>query len=312
MPWYAAQRDLPSPPFGQTRLYSSLEDLKARFSTPVEVADLVIVGSYVPEGVAVGEWVVQTARGVTAFYDIDTPVTLAKLKRGDEEYLSKRLIEQYQLYLSFSGGPILQRIEHDYGSPKARPLYCSFDPELYFPETVENAWDLGYLGTYSDDRQEPLDRLLLEPARQWYEGRFVVAGPQYPPDIQWPKNVERMDHLAPAAHRRFYNQQSWTLNITRADMVRAGYSPSVRLFEAAACGVPIISDYWEGLETFFTLGEELMVSYSPADTLRYLQMVPDEERRVMGERARQRVLQGHTAAHRVRELEGYLLGEPQR
>jgi len=234
-------------------------------------------------------------------------VTLAKLARGDEEYLAASLIPRYQLYLSFTGGPTLRRLEAEYGSPLARPLYCSVDPDLYYPERAEARWDLGYLGTYSADRQPVLERLMLGAARRWRKGRFVVAGPQYPDEIAWPSNVERVEHLPPAEHRGFYNAQRFTLNVTRADMVRAGYSPSVRLFEAAACGTPIISDYWEGLETFLTPGKEVLISRSPEETLRYLRDLSDAERAAVGRRARARVLAAHTAAHRAAELEGYVL-----
>ena len=308
VPWYASNRDMPQPPFGRTELYSTPEELRDRFTDAVRGADCVIVGSYVTEGVVVGKWVTATARGVTAFYDIDTPVTLAKLERGDHEYLSSELIPLYTLYLSFSGGPTLIRLEQQYGSPCARPLYCSVDPALYFPgeNRSDFEYDLGYMGTYSDDRQPPLGLLLCEPARQWSEGRFAVAGPQYPPSIAWPPNVSRIEHLPPAEHRAFYNAQRYTLNITRADMIRAGYSPSVRLFEAAACGVPIISDYWDGLDTFFTFDKEILVARSPHDTLRYCRELPEAERRAIGERARQRVLAHHTAAHRAHELAIYI------
>jgi spore maturation protein CgeB len=307
VPWYAENRDLPAPPFCRTELYADFPELKRRFRAEIRSADLVIVGSYVPEGVPVGEWVTSVARGVTAFYDIDTPVTLAKLENGDQEYLSPELIARYQLYLSFSGGPILDRLEQVYHSPMARPFYCSFDPSLYYPEAQEVRWDLGYMGTYSDDRQPPLERLMLEPARRHPDSRFVVAGPLYPTAIEWPANVRRIEHLPPAEHRAFYNSQRFTLNITRAAMIRAGYSPSVRLFEAAACAVPIISDYWDGLESLFTPGKEILVARSPDDTLRYLRDLTDAERQEIGHRARARVLGTHTAAHRAVELEGYTL-----
>jgi spore maturation protein CgeB len=305
--WYAANRDLPHPPFGRTELYVSLAELKDRFALDVRQADAVIVGSYVPEGVAVGEWVTRTATGRTAFYDIDTPVTLAKLERGDYEYITPDLIPRYDLYLSFTGGPTLARLEQQYGAPIARALYCSFDPALYYPEPGELTYDLGFMGTYSDDRQPPLDQLMLEPARRWAVGRFVVAGPQYPASIEWPPNVARIEHLSPTQHRAFYNRQRFTLNVTRADMIRAGWSPSVRLFEAAACAVPIISDYWPGLGSLFKPGREILVANTAADTLRYLREIPADERRAIGERARARVLAQHTAAHRAAELEGYLL-----
>ncbi|WP_207497097.1 CgeB family protein [Aridibaculum aurantiacum] len=305
MPWYASNRDMPNPPFGKTILYNSLDEIKVKYETAVQQADLVIVGSYVPEGVQVGQWVVDTAEGVTAFYDIDTPVTLAKLEKGDYEYLHPDLIPQYNIYLSFTGGPTLTKLEEVYGSPMARPFYCSFDPELYYPEEQEMQWDLGYLGTYSDDRQPPLDKLMTDAARCLTDQRFVVAGPQYPSTIDWPQNVERIEHLPPAAHRKFYNSQRFTMNITRADMIKAGYSPSVRLFEAAACGTPIISDVWDGIETIFEAGTEILLASSAADTIKYLTEISDEQRKAIGENARRKVLQLHTAEHRATELEIY-------
>lgn len=305
VPWYAGNRDLPNPEYCQTELYQSLADLQARFTEQVREADMVIVGSYVPEGVPVGEWVVKTARGIKAFYDIDTPVTLAKLEREDYEYLHPDLIPKYDLYLSFTGGPTLDLLEQKYNSPMARPLYCSFDPELYYPELMEAKWDLGYLGTYFDDRQPPLEKLMLDAARKWPEGRFVVAGPQYPASIKWPQNVQHIHHLPPAEHRHFYNSQRFTQNITRADMIKAGYAPSVRLFEAAACCTPIISDYWEGLDTFFEFDTEILISHSAKDTLRFLREISKTERKLIAERARKKVMAHHTAAHRAQELVGY-------
>jgi spore maturation protein CgeB len=307
VPWYAKNRDLPEPPFGTTTLYGSLEELKDRHTDAVREADVVIVGSYVPEGVAVGDWVQAQARGVKAFYDIDTPVTLAKIARGDYEYLAPSQIAGYDLYLSFTGGPTLHRIERDYGSPMARVLYCSFDPELYYPETQPLAWDLGYMGTYSDDRQPTLNALLVEAARAWSAGRFCVAGPQYPEDIAWPPNVEYTAHLPPAEHRAFYNRQRYTLNVTRADMIAAGWSPSVRLFEAAACATPIISDRWSGIESVFAPDREIFLASDAAQVLRVLREVGEDERRAIGERARTRVLAEHTAAHRAEQLESYAL-----
>src|SRR5215203_1339295 len=298
VPWYAENRDLPRPPFGRTELYESLEDLRERFALEIREADAVIVGSYVPDGIAVGRWVTQTAQGVVGFYDIDTPVTLASLASGKCEYISRALIRRYHLYLSFTGGPTLEKLERKFGSSAARPLYCSVDPEKYFPSTEHIRWDLGYMGTYSDDRQPTLERLLLEPANKWSDGRFAVIGPSYPESITWPENVERDPHLAPSGHRRFYNSQRFTLNVTRRDMIQAGYSPSVRLFEAAACGTPIISDYWKGLDEFFEGDEEILIANSPEDTLRYIGM-DESERRAIGERARKRVLAEHTAAHRA-------------
>jgi spore maturation protein CgeB len=310
VPWYASNRDLRTPPYCATHLYSSLPALERRFHALVRDADAVIVGSYVPDGIAVGDWALETANGVTAFYDIDTPVTMAALERGTCEYLAPEQIARYDLYLSFTGGPILDRIERQYGSPAALPLYCSVDPSLYFPERpfVDGIYDydLGYLGTYSDDRQPTLRKLLLQTATRWRGGKFVVAGPQYPETIRWPKNVTRIEHIPPDQHRAFYNAQRFTLNVTRAAMIEAGYAPSVRLFEAAACGVPIVSDAWPGLETLFEPGREILIARTTDDALHYVREIDERERRRIGERARQRVLREHTAAHRAAELESHI------
>jgi spore maturation protein CgeB len=306
MPWYAAQRDLPNPPFGDTRLYESLPALKRDFADAIRAADAVIIGSYVPDGVAVAEWVLDEANGCVAFYDIDTPVTLVKLAGGDYEYIEPGLIPRYDLYLSFTGGPVLARLEDEFGARRARPLYCSVDPDIHYPDRPSPRWDLGYLGTYSADRQPRVNSLLLKPARRAPNRNVVVAGAQFPEDVTWPANVEHLEHVAPAAHRGFYNAQRFTLNVTRDAMIAAGYAPSVRLFEAAACGVPVISDSWNGLDTFFEPGREILIADESDAVLDYLYNLPEPERQAVGEQARERVMAAHTAAHRARELVEYL------
>ena len=299
--WYRAHRDLPDPNFCRLEYYGGLPDL-ARFAEEVATADAVIVGSYVPDGVAVGRWTQATATGPVAFYDIDTPVTLAKLSRGDHEYLSPELIPNYDLYLSFTGGPTLTRLEDEFGSPAARALYCSVDPERYRPTGVGKRWDLNYLGTYSDDRQPTLERLLLKVARRAPHRRFAVAGPQYPDSVEWPDNVERFEHLPPSQHAAFYSSTRFTLNVTRADMIRAGWSPSVRLFEAGACATAVISDRWPGLDSLFKPGEEIILADTGTDVLAAF----ERDAGAIGRAARATVLARHTAGHRAAELEGYL------
>lgn len=303
--WYADHRDMPQPGFCRVGLYSHLEELRRNHERAVAEADIVIVGSFVPEGVLVGDWVQSLAGRRAVFYDIDTPVTLAALARGGADYLQARQIAGYGMYLSFTGGPTLARLETEFGSPAARVLYCCVDPRLYHPQEIVPDCDLGYMGTYSVDRQPTLEAMLLSPAREWPQGRFDVAGAQYPADIAWPRNTRYTPHLPPAMHRAFYNRQRFALNITRADMIEAGWSPSVRIFEAAACGTPIISDRWEGLETLLKPDEEIFLADSGADVLRLIRDLSDSERRDVGERARQRILSEHTAAHRARELDAY-------
>jgi spore maturation protein CgeB len=305
MEWYASNRDLPSSRFWETTVYNSVEELQ-RSAAEIGAADVVLVGSYVPDGPRVIDWVFEETHGLRAFYDIDTPVTLERLRAGTCTYIGADQVREFDVYLSFTGGTLLTRLECEFGARLARPLYCAVDPDRYKPTGERKQWHLGYLGTYSPDRQPALNVRLVEPARRWDRGRFVVAGSQFPQELEWPPNVERIEHLAPPAHASFYCAQRFTLNVTRSAMVDAGYSPSVRLFEAAACGTPIISDNWAGLDEFFVPGEEILVTRSADETLSYLRDLPDGQRERIAARARARVLASHTAAHRALEFEAHL------
>lgn len=304
-PWYSRHRDFDSSDVFTLRLYDSVDELKKNFSELVESADMVVTGSYVPEGIRVCRWVLNTAKGVRAFYDIDTPVTLENLNHNKGEYIDRDLIPQFDLYLSFSGGEVLDLLESIYDAERARALYCSVDPDIYFPMQLEKKWTLGYLGTYSADRQPVLEKLLINTARDMISKEFAIAGPNYPEVIHWPANITRIDHLSPEMHCDFYNRQRFTLNVTRQAMVKLGYSPSVRLFEAAACGVPIISDYWKGLTGLFREGEEIFIARNSNDVVGIINETPEDELAKVGAAVRQKVLNHHTAAHRAEELISY-------
>jgi spore maturation protein CgeB len=303
VPWYAKHRDLATSSFCRLEFYRSLTELVQRHGSSVAAADAVVIGSYVPEGAAVIRLVREIANGVVTFYDIDTPVTLAGLAKGGDEHLVPALVPLFDVYFSFTSGPSLKRLEREFGARKAIALHCMVDPDLYRPAEVALDYDLGYLGTYSADRQPVLDRLLLAPARQLPALRFVVAGAQYPRDIDWPDNVARVEHVAPIDHPRFYGSMRFTLNVTRADMVAAGHSPSVRLFEAAACGTPLISDRWPGLDRFFPEGRSIIVADQSRDVIRALTELGDDEVAQMAAKARAITLAQHTGLSRARELE---------
>lgn len=305
VPWYAQHRDERRPEGCRVELYRGLGELETSYRGAVESADVVIVGSYVPEGAEVLRWVLETARGAKIFYDIDTPVTLARLDSGEPTYLTRDAVPELDAYLSFSGGAALTRLENEYGARVALPLYCSVDPERYAPGNGRKVRDLGYLGTYCADREAALERLLLEPSRRLADRQFVVAGACYP-EQRWPDNVDRIEHVPPGDHPAFYDSLRFTLNVTRAHMIDVGHAPSVRLFEAAACGVPIIGDYWLGIEDFLEPGREILLATSSDEVVDYLVNVREPERNALARAARRRVLAEHTALHRARELEGYL------
>ncbi|WP_173932725.1 glycosyltransferase [Chelativorans sp. Marseille-P2723] len=301
VPWYAAHRDLPTPNFCRLAYYRSVAGLN-RFLPDIRSADAVIIGSYVPDGKAVIDWLAAMQPRLLCFYDIDTPVTLASLARGEREFLAPEQVELFDVYFSFSGGHVLDRLEGEFGARSAKALYCSVDHKAYKPTGEPPVWDLGYLGTYSPDRQPKIERLLLEPARRLPNRRFVVAGAQYPLDIAWPDNVERIEHLPPEEHASFYSRQRFTLNVTRDDMVAAGWSPSVRLFEAGACGTPLISDHWQGIEDIFPPGESIILASDGSTVIDTLVSTTEERRQSIARAARMRVLDRHTGRARAGEL----------
>ncbi len=304
--WYASNRDLPQPAFCDVQLYENWDEVLPRVRRELTDSDVAIVGSYFPDGIPALDEIADSSAAVKAFYDIDTPITMAALRQhGRADYIDARQIAQLDIYFSFTGGPMLREIEMRFGARRAVPLYCSFDPEEYRRRPVNQrfACDLSYMGTYAPDRQPKLEELLCAPAAQMSGRKFIVAGPQYPSALRWPENVERIAHLSPVWHPDFYSSSRFTLNVTRRDMAMAGYSPSVRLFEAAACGSAIVSDNWPGLNSFFTPGEEILLPTGTDDVLCYLRECSREEARRIGDCAQARVLSAHTSSHRAFEFE---------
>ncbi len=309
--WYRNNRDLPDPGFCTLVLYDSWAAVVARARQELSDCDAAIVGSYFPDGYAAFDELFASSVPVRAFYDIDTPITVAELRaNGKTGYIRGDDLRSLDLYLSFTGGPILSELMGSFGVALAAPLYCSFDEKQYHPRPPGKrfACDLSYMGTYAPDRQSKIDELLISPATQLPESRFIVAGPQYPRTIRWPQNVKRITHLNARWHPHFYSSSRITLNVTRRDMVLAGYSPSVRLFEAAACGAPIASDNWPGLDTFFTPGDQILLPTGAADIVHYLRDLSSEELQRIGRRAAERVHAEHTSAQRAAELESLISG----
>jgi spore maturation protein CgeB len=304
--WYRSNRDLPQPEFCTVQLYSDWNtDAKPVVQASAD-ADVIVLGSYFADAVALTRELMGMGRGPVLFYDIDTPITMTRLREnGGTDYLDAGLIPHYAAYLSFTGGPALTVLEEQYGSPWAVPFYCSVDPEMYRPTACREAFrcDLSYLGTYAKDRQGKLMQLLGGAAALLPQRRFLVAGPQYPEEIGWGSNIGRTIHVSPAEHPAFYSSSRFTLNLTRNDMVAAGYSPSVRLFEASACGAAIISDAWDGLDEFLTPGEEVLLPRDEYEIVTILTGMSDEQRAKIGRLARERMLAEHTSTHRAEEFE---------
>jgi spore maturation protein CgeB len=311
--WYAGNRDLPEPPFCDVHLYENWNEVLPSVKKQLRDCDVAMVGSYFPDGVDATQELIDADVPVKTFYDIDTPITVSQLRRGDAGYLRADQIAAFDLYFSFTGGPLLLELETKFGAQRAVPLFCSFDPDQYFSRGISSryACDLSYMGTYASDRQSKLEMLFCTPARSLPDYRFLLAGAQYPSRARWPKNVRRITHLSPRWHAHLYSSSRFVLNLTRQEMVAVGYSPSVRLFEAAACGSVIVSDNWLGMENFFTPGEEILLANNSDDVVSYLKS-DDVQFAEVGRRAQQRVLEEQTSRHRAEQFESYVSTAQQR
>ncbi|ACL55971.1 CgeB family protein [Methylobacterium nodulans] len=303
VPYYAENRDLHTLPGGELVLYPDwTPELRAQAERAVRKSDAAIVTSYCPDAVAATELVQGAAMRV--FYDLDTPVTLARLAAGETvPYLGPRGLSDFDLVLSYTGGGALEALRTRLGAARVLPLYGHVDPDAHRPTlpAPHYASDLSYLGTYAADRQAGVERLLVEPARQRPAQRFLIGGAQYPADFPWARNIFFVRHLPPSEHPAFFSSSRFTLNVTRQAMAAMGWCPSGRLFEAAACGTPLITDAWEGLDAFFTPGREIVVARTTAEAVAALDM--DEGTRLaLAKAARERTLDEHSSARRAGTL----------
>ncbi len=302
--YYARRRDFRECDYCKLVLYSCWDEVRPWSVAEAAESDVVMVGSYCPEGARINDEVLALGRPLHVFYDLDAPITLAGIELGPLEYLGRDQMAAFDLYLSFTGGRILEELEQRWGVRRARALYGCVDPEVH-TRVIPRAQfrcSLSYMGTYAADRQAKVEQFFLEPALRMPDRQFALAGSLYPPGVTWPRNLRRFEHVAPADHPALYSSSGATLNITRGGMAaRGGYCPSGRLFEAAACGTPIVSDWFEGLDRFFAPGEEIFVVHDAEDVVAALRC-PDEELARLAARARQRTLEEHTGLCRAREL----------
>jgi spore maturation protein CgeB len=304
VPYYAGNRDLNELPGGELVLYAEWQDVRRRATRDMRDADVAMVTSYCPDGIEATELVTAQARGARVFYDLDTPVTLSRLSRGETTtYIGPRALADFDLVLSYTGGAALERLKEDLGARQVAPLYGHVDPEVHRPvePVARYGADYSYLGTYAEDRQAALEALFIEAARRRPGQRFLIGGAQYPQDFPWAPNIFFVRHLPPSEHPAFFASSRLTLNVTRQVMAEMGWCPSGRLFEAAACGTPILSDWWEGLNAFFEPGRDILVAHTSEDAVAALDLSDAELRRIAGQ-ARERVLGEHTSARRARDL----------
>ena len=306
VPYYADNRDLHDLGTGGTLvLYRDWAEARPAALAALREADVGIVTSFCPDALAATALLGEAAV-LRCFYDLDTPVTLDALETGGTvAYLGADGLAGFDLVLSYTGGGALDALRLRLGARRVEPLYGWADESVYRPAAPAPQYEaaLSYLGTYAADRQEGVARLLLEPARLRADERFVIGGAQYPRDFPWGANIFFVRHLPPSEHPSFFAASRLTLNVTRAAMARMGWCPSGRLFEAACCGTPVLSDRWDGIESFFEPGAEMLVADGTGDALAALDL-PAADLAAIGRRARERALAEHTAAHRAARMIG--------
>jgi len=307
VPYYSATRDLFELPGGELILYNDWRNAMPLAIRHLCDAEVAMVTSYCPDAVDASELVL-AAPAEAVFYDLDTPVPLAHLQAGETvPYIPPGGLGEFDLVLSYTGGGSLDELRTRLGARRVAPLYGSVDPEVHRPWPPDPRYqaDLGYLGTYAEDRDPVLRALFVEPAARLPQQKFIIAGSMYDHTFPWRSNIFFCNHLPPADHPAFYCSTRLTLNVTRRAMAQTGYCPSGRLFEAAACGAAVLSDYWQGIEQFFQPGSEILLARNTDDAIAALQRSPGDLTRI-AKAARERTLAEHTAAVRALELEKIL------
>jgi spore maturation protein CgeB len=304
VPYYAGTRDQWDVPGGRLVLYRAWEEIEPHARAELGGADVGIVTSYCPDGVAASHLLQETTPGLSVFYDLDTPVTLERLGRGEAlPFIGSLGLSQFDLVLSYTGGWALGELRTRLGARRVAPLYGHVDPSLHHPvpRVPRYRSNRSYLGTYASDRQCTLEELFVEPARRRADRRFLIGGAQYPQDFPWCENIFFVRHLPPSEHPAFFSSSRLTLNVTRRAMAEAGWCPSGRLFEATACGAAVVSDVWEGIEHFFAPGRELLLARSRGDVVDALD-ADDAELDRIAAAARERTLAEHTSSRRADQL----------
>lgn len=308
VPYYSSTRDGTSFAGCDLRLYTDWNEIAGQAEQEIRNADVAMVTSYCPDAGSACDLVLASSAGVRSFYDLDTPVTFSRLDAGETvDYIPPYGLSGFDLVLSYTGGQALDRLKTTLGARRVAPLYGSVDPEVHRPAQPSSEFtaDVSYLGTYAADRQETLEQLFIEAARLRPDRRFVIGGAQYPENFPWTPNIFFVRHLPPAQHAAFYCSSQLTLNVTRRAMASMGYCPSGRLFEAAACGAAVLTDVWDGLDSFYEPGKEMIFCRNTADVLSAINLSLEQLRRI-GLAAREKTLAQHTALHRVIELETVL------
>ncbi|MEM6772639.1 MAG: glycosyltransferase, partial [Bacteroidota bacterium] len=273
-------RDMLRSPYCEVWTYSTTDDLLDQYTPVIQAADVVLLGSGVEDSERIAIWIAAEARGLKVYYDTDLAKTIHNLQQAEiaGDCLSCRTIGNFNLFLSTTGGPTLEKLAEDNELTFARPLYESVDPYTFYRTDADKSYDLGFIGNYKSDRAELLEKTLLGPAQFTPNRRFSLAGGGYEITESWPSNVTYLEYLPAANMVDFYNRQRCSLVLSRGDRRNMGFTPTKRLLAAAACGVPVLTDNWEGLDYFLEPGREVFCVNDRESVLSALYGTDEEHR----------------------------------
>jgi spore maturation protein CgeB len=246
--------------------------------------------------------------GALAIYlDVDAPATLDHLAADPRDALH-RLLPRYDLILTYGGGDPVVRRYRSVGANGCVPIYNALDPSTHYPVAPDPRFecDLVFLGNRLPDREARVEEFFFKAARLAPEKRFLLAGNGWA-DKSVPENVRVMGHIGSADHNALNCSATAVLNIIREGMARNGWSPATRLFEAAGAGACNITDAWAGIPDFLEPDWEILVATDGEAVARHLRELTPERARLIGERARRRILADHTYDRRAEQVEDLLL-----
>jgi spore maturation protein CgeB len=305
-------RDIPNPDWAEVVVYPGQgEDGVMRMLERARGADLVVKASGVGVFDALLERSVlelQGPRTMVAFWDVDAPATLDRVQHDPNDPFHA-LVPRYDLVLTYGGGEPVVRAYQALGARLCVPIYNALDPSTHHPVAPDARFeaDLSFLGNRLPDREKRVEEFFLEAAKALPGQRFLLGGNGWG-DKALPANVRSMGHVYTRDHNAFNCTPRAVLNISRESMARYGFSPATRVFEAAGAASCLITDAWEGIEEFLEPGEEVLVARSGAEVAEILKGLTPARARDIGQAAYERVLAGHTYAHRAAQLDALLEG----
>lgn len=306
-----SHRDIGPPDYANVVVYPATPDAMRGVIAEAKRADIVVkasgVGVFDHELLA-GTMAAARPDAIRIFWDVDAPATLATL-RAEPDHPLHRMLPRLDFVMTYGGGDPVVTAYEAFGARRCVPVYNALDPATHCPGPADPAYaaDLNFLANRLPDREARVEQFFLAAAAKLPERRFLLGGNGWH-DKPMPPNVRAIGHVPTAAHNVFNCSALAVLNVARDSMAEVGFSPATRVFEAAGAGACLITDAWRGIELFLEPDTEILVARDGQDVADHLAALTPGRARAIGERARSRILAGHTYARRATLVDELLRG----